>query len=153
MEKSEVTICSGVIGHILEGILQWKLFGMNVSFWKVASISQTTEYSALRIILDTINTLEGIFPFHMSSYSWLASLTSRDWKLLLFYVTLSFQPQLIRRDKLLPHGGPIVFCPWEFKIGIQGHCWVFLYELELEIVNSGTAGWPFSAMRVGNCVM
>lgn len=89
MEKSEVTICSVVLGHILDIILQWKLFGMNVIFWKVSSISQATEYSALNTRYYQYT--GGDFSIsHVLLFLRLASLTSRDWKLLLFYVMLSF---------------------------------------------------------------
>lgn len=129
MGKREVSMCSVVIGYILKRILHWKSFHIVKSFWKAAGISQPMGYSASRMILDDKDT----FPISQwpLSYFWELPSWPPGIKCYCDTVTLSFRPQLIRQDKLPPHAGTIIFCPWEFWIGIHGHCWVSVFELEL----------------------
>lgn len=74
------SLCSMVIRHISKRILQWESFGMDMSFWEVASIGQPTGFSSSRIIQDDIDTFQGIFfPFHNDLlFLRIASLTPRD---------------------------------------------------------------------------
>lgn len=77
--RSEITVCSMVLGRIWKRILTLEVVWHEHEFWKVASIGQTTGYSASRIILNAIDTFEGIFPFHNGLLLLrIASLTPRD---------------------------------------------------------------------------
>lgn len=145
---------AGSKGILWRGILHRKLFGSDTKLWKVASIDQPSGYSDSRKMLDDMDIFGGILPFHNDLLFFENCLPNpQGLSAIVVLCAVSFWPQLITGDKLLPRAGPIIFCPlrsldWDSRtpLSLSLSLWARIINCKLRncgvpILNNESGEW------------